>query len=125
MDKQKSHIQEMEEAFAAIQIEDEEYGGPSYENDNEDLREIDMRWCLIGRFLTDSHIDFQVMQHKMASLWRPGRGLYVKQLDSNRFIFQFYHEIDIKRVIEGSPWTFGRFHLVLECLKDGDNPRTI
>ncbi|KAK1381143.1 hypothetical protein POM88_027887 [Heracleum sosnowskyi] len=58
----------MEEAFAAIQIEDEEYGGLSYENDNEDLSEMEMRWCLIGRFLTDSHIDFQVMQHKMASL---------------------------------------------------------
>lgn len=42
MDKQKSHIEEMEEAFAAIQIEDEEYGGLSYENDNEDLSEIDM-----------------------------------------------------------------------------------
>ncbi|KAK1380064.1 hypothetical protein POM88_026808 [Heracleum sosnowskyi] len=115
----------MEEAFAAIQIEDEEYGGLSYENDNEDLSEMEMRWCLTGRFLTDSHIDFQAMQHKMASLWRQGRGLYVKQLDSNRFIFQFYHEIDINRVIDGSPWTFGRFHLVMERLKDGDNPRTI
>ncbi|KAK1382421.1 hypothetical protein POM88_020156 [Heracleum sosnowskyi] len=28
----------MEEAFAAIQIEDEVYGGLSYENDNEDLK---------------------------------------------------------------------------------------
>lgn len=125
MDKQKSSIQEMEEAFAAIQIEDEEHGGLCYENDNEDLSDIDMRWCLIGKFLTDSPIDYQAMQHKMASLWRPGKGLYVKQLESNRFIFQFYHEIDIKRVIDGSPWTFGRFHLVLERLKDGNNPRTI
>lgn len=33
--------------------------------------------------------------------------------------------MDIRRVIEGSPWTFGRFHLVMERLKDGDNPRTM
>ncbi|KAK1387792.1 hypothetical protein POM88_015970 [Heracleum sosnowskyi] len=124
MDKQKTHIQEMEDMFATIQIEDEEHGGLSYKNITDELSDIDTRWCLVGRFLTDSSIDFQAMQHKMTS-WRPGRGLYVKQLDNNKFIFQFSREIDIRRVTEGSPWTFGRFHLVLERLKDGDNPRTV
>lgn len=84
-----------------------------------------MRWCLVGRFLTDSPIDFQAMQHKMSSLWRPRKGMYVKDLESNRFIFQFYHEVDITRVIEGSPWTFGRFQLVFERLKSGNDPRSI
>lgn len=74
----------------------------------EEVTEIDVRWCLVGRFLTESIIDFQTMQHKMTSLWRPVKGLYVKQLDINRFIFHFYHEIDIKCVTEGIPWTFGR-----------------
>lgn len=77
----------MEEAFAKIQIEEEEQGGLSYENETEELSEIDTRWCLVGRFLTDSPIDFQAMQHKMASLWRPGKGLYVKPLEDNKFIF--------------------------------------
>lgn len=65
------------------------------------------------------------MQHKMASLWRPGKGMYVKQLEANRFLFQFYHEIDIKRVCAGSPWSFGRFHLVFIRLREGDNPKTV
>ncbi|XP_074352663.1 uncharacterized protein LOC141691808 [Apium graveolens] len=125
MDKHKSTMKEMKDAFATIQLEDEEYSGLNCENVEEDLSEIDTRWCLVGHFLTDSHIDFQVMQHKMASLWRPGRGVYMKQLDSNRFLFQFYHKIDIRRVIEGSPWMFGKFHLVFERLKEGDNPRTV
>lgn len=125
MDINGKALQDMEEGFAMISIEDEEQGGLVYEKNLEDLSEIDIRWCLVGRFLTEASIDFQAMQHKMASLWRPGRGMYVKQLDPNRFIFQFYHDIDIKRVIEGSPWTFGRFHLVFERLKDGDNPRTV
>ena len=117
-------IQEMEEAFALVNI-DEEHGGINYGGTTDDLSDINTRWCLVGRFLTDSPIDFQAMQHKMASLWRPGRGLYVKQLEGNRFLFQFYHEIDIKRVMEGSPWMFGRFHLIMERLKEGDNPRTM
>lgn len=49
----------------------------------------------------------------------------MKALESNRFIFQFYHEVDIKRVIEGSLWTFGRFQLVFERLKPGDDPRSL
>lgn len=118
-------ISEMEEKFASITIEEEDQGGLVYEGDVADLSDVDMRWCLVGRFLTESSIDFQAMQHKMASLWKPGRGLYVKDLGGNRFIFQFYHEVDIKRVLDGSPWTFGRFHLILERLKEGDNPRTL
>lgn len=51
--------------------------------------------------------------------------MYVKQLDTNRFLFQFYHEIDIRRVIEGSLWMFERFHLILQRLREGDNPRTV
>lgn len=119
------YLQEMKEAFASIQIEDEEQGGLNYENNAEDIREIYTRWCLVGRFLTDLNIDFQVMRHKMAALWRPGREVYVKQLDSNRFIFQFYYDVDIKRVMEESPWTFDCFYRVLYRLKEGDNLRTV
>lgn len=49
----------------------------------------------------------------------------MKELENNRYIFQFYHEVDIKKVINGSPWTFGRFPLLFERLKPGDNPRTL
>lgn len=117
-------MQELEEEFSMISIEEEELGGITYGENDEDLSEMDTRWCIVGRFLTESTINFQAMQHKMASLWRPGRGMYVKQLEANRFLFQFYHELDISRVCNGSPWSFGRFHLIFERLKEGDNPRT-
>lgn len=38
--------------FARIQIENEEDGGLMYEEPSESLSEIDVRWCLVGRFLT-------------------------------------------------------------------------
>ncbi|KAK1359592.1 hypothetical protein POM88_044066 [Heracleum sosnowskyi] len=43
MDRQKTHIQEMEEAFATFQIEDEDQGGINYEGTTEDLGDIDTR----------------------------------------------------------------------------------
>lgn len=48
----------MEENFARVRIEDEEEGGIVYEDTSEIQAEIDVRWCLVGRFLTESSIDF-------------------------------------------------------------------
>lgn len=55
----------------------------------------DAKLCLVGRFLTEGVMDFQAMQQTLAALWRPGRGVYIRELDVNLFLFQFYHEIDI------------------------------
>uniref|UniRef100_A0A803QPD1 CCHC-type domain-containing protein n=1 Tax=Cannabis sativa TaxID=3483 RepID=A0A803QPD1_CANSA len=93
--------------------------------EDDDLSEIDDRWCIVGKFLTKRIVDFQAVQHKMATLWQPGRGMYVKELHPNHFLFQFYHEVDIERVIEGSPWTFDRAPLIFERVKPGENPRSI
>lgn len=46
-------IQEMEESFARCRLDDEEDGGISYEESTYELSEMDVRWCLVGRFLTD------------------------------------------------------------------------
>lgn len=49
----------------------------------------------------------------------------MKELDMNLFIFQFYHEVDVKRVMEGCPWSFNRRALVMVRLKEGENPRGV
>ncbi|XP_060959153.1 uncharacterized protein LOC133030431 [Cannabis sativa] len=86
---------------------------------------IDTRWCLVGKLLTGRVSDFNVFQNMMAFLWQPGMGMYVKELNPNLFLFQFYHEIDIQRVIDGSPWTYDRKPFIFTRLKEGDNPRLV
>lgn len=49
-------------------------------------------------------------------------GMYVKELGNNRFLFQMAHEIDISRVIDGSPWSFNRAPLIFKRLTPGENP---
>ncbi|KAM6558692.1 hypothetical protein CsatA_027931 [Cannabis sativa] len=111
--------------LSGLAIEEDDEEGLLFDNVSDDLSEIDDRWLLVGRFLTNRPIDFQAMQNKIATLWQPGRGLYVKELEPNLFLFQFYHEVDIERVIEGSPWTFDRAPLVFERVKTGENPRQV
>lgn len=117
-------MEELTDQYAAIRLEEEE-GGISYGAEEIIDGAIDTKWCLVGRFLSDRAIDFEKMQHAMATLWKPGRGVYIKSLEQNLFIFQFYHEVDINRVIEGSPWTYDRMQFVFERLKEGDNPRLV
>lgn len=112
------------EDLANITLEDEDEGGLICEEASKEVAFED-RWCLVGRFITDGAVDFLAMQHTLASLWKPGRGVYIKELDANRFLFQFYHEIDVSRVLSGSPWSFNRKALILARLKKGENPRTV
>uniref|UniRef100_A0A803P2Y2 Reverse transcriptase domain-containing protein n=1 Tax=Cannabis sativa TaxID=3483 RepID=A0A803P2Y2_CANSA len=108
----------------------------SFQIEEEDLAElpvgqegeeegIDDRWCLVGRFLSNRMIDFDKMQNILASLWQPGMGMFVKKLEDNRFLFQFYHEVDIQRVINGSPRTFDRIQLIIERLPVGGDPTSL
>lgn len=49
--------------------------------------------------------------------------MYVKELSHNLFLFQFYHEVDITNILRGSPWTFDKKQLIIQRLKEGDNPK--
>ncbi|KAF4375826.1 hypothetical protein G4B88_026405 [Cannabis sativa] len=93
--------------FDNLTLEDEEEIGISIE-DNGGPEEIefvyDPQLCLVGKFIVNGAVDFLSMQQTLPALWKPGRGVYIKELGANLYLFQFYHEIDIKRVCEGSPW---------------------
>ena len=65
-----------------------------------------------GEVFADRNINFIAMKNRLARLWRPGKGMCIKDLEQNLFVFQFYHEIDLRRVVEGGPWTFDS-HILL------------
>ncbi|KAF4380637.1 hypothetical protein F8388_016991 [Cannabis sativa] len=92
-------MEDMEQSYGNIELEDEESFGIEIDDDVEETTLVDDRWCLVGRFLNARSLDFEAMKHTLAGLWKPGKGLFVKELGPNLFLFQFYHEIDIKRVI--------------------------
>lgn len=79
----------------------------------------------MGGFITAGAVDFPSMQQTLVALWKPGKGVYIKELDANRKLFYFFHEIDIRRVIEGSPWYFNRKALIISRTKNNSNPRCI
>ncbi|XVF68710.1 hypothetical protein PTKIN_Ptkin11bG0023300 [Pterospermum kingtungense] len=81
--------------------------------------------CLMGRFLTDRSINFMAMRSHMVEIWHPVKGIHVKDLNPNLFLFQFFHEIDLQRVLEGGPWVFDNCPLVYKRLQEDDIPTKI
>lgn len=123
-------MENITQAINNITLEEEEESVLAFAEDNiTDQGETGVvcnaKLCLVGRFLTEGVLDFQAMQQTLAALWRPGKGVYIRELDVNLFMFQFYHEIDINRVLEGSPWTFNRKVLIISRMEEGINPRCI
>lgn len=88
-------------------------------------QELHFDHCLLGRLLTDREINFSIMRSRLASLWRPGKGVNIKDISPNLFLFQFFHPVDLKRVLEGGPWTFENQLLILHKLNPGDIPSSI
>lgn len=80
---------EINTGYTHISLEKEEEGGLIVEGD--DVNEsgpgtLESRFCLVGRFLKDKVINLSAMKNTMASLWRPRKGVCIKDL-SPRFSY--------------------------------------
>lgn len=115
------------QAMNKVTLKDEDGGGLALDigeeqENTEAYKGLDAKLCLMERFISEGVVDFQAMQQTLAALWRPGRWVYIRETDVNLYLFQFYHELDIKRVVEGSPWSFNTKALIIAQMKEGDIP---
>ncbi|CAH9070826.1 unnamed protein product [Cuscuta epithymum] len=82
-----------------------------------------MTFPLVGKVLTDRKIKLQIFKKLMASLWRPVKGVSTKEIGEKRYIFSFYHNLDMRCVLDECPWFFERNLLILKEIK-ANNVRT-
>lgn len=123
-------MENISQAMFEISLDEDDEGGIALGdigegNPTEQQLIGDPKLCLVGKFLTEGVFDFTAMQHTLATLWKPGKGVYIKAVEANLFLFQFYHVIDLNRVIEGSPWSFNRKTLLIGRMNESMNPRCV
>ncbi|KAK9275815.1 hypothetical protein L1049_023086 [Liquidambar formosana] len=97
-----------------------------------DIQEEDVRteksWqecSLIGRLLTERRYNTEAMKHTLKLVWRPTKGVKILEIGDNLFVFQFFHPLDRRRVIENGPWHFDRFMLIFKEYDGGIQPSDI
>ncbi|KAA3479975.1 reverse transcriptase [Gossypium australe] len=87
----------MEEELAGLSLLDDED-----EAFQEEAAVVDRKYqfCLVGRCLTDN-------------------------LGDKRYLFQFFHEVYVQRVISRTPWFFNNHLLILQRVQNGEDPSVL
>ncbi|PPS10808.1 hypothetical protein GOBAR_AA09834 [Gossypium barbadense] len=109
----------MEEDLAKLNIIDEEEEAFIEEAS---VVERSYQLCLVGRYLTDSVVHLPSMRNTMEDLWHPIGRICISDLRNKRFLFQFFHEVEMQRVLSGTPWFFNNHLLILHLIQDGEDP---
>ncbi|CAH9073555.1 unnamed protein product [Cuscuta epithymum] len=81
-----------------------------------------MEFPVVGVVLMDRKISFQAFKELLASIWRPEKGISIKEIGDQRYMFTFYHIVDMNRVFEDGPWLFERDLLRLKAVQPDDIP---
>ncbi|KAJ8765838.1 hypothetical protein K2173_015792 [Erythroxylum novogranatense] len=82
----------------------------------------DAQLCLVGRFLTDKAINFHAMRHTLASVWQPLMGMQVREVKTGLYVFQFFHAVDVHRILDMRPCTFDNHLLILDRFGVSSSP---
>ena len=109
--------------YSKLPIEDEETEGMVL--GAEEVIQTPVKFLLKWKFLTERNINFNTMQNVILSLWRPKKDMEVHDFGSQRYVFTLYHIIDVRKVIEGGPWSFEQNLLVLQRCSKEDNPQEV
>jgi hypothetical protein len=59
------------------------------------------------------------MKVRMADLWRPVKGVTIKETKEGLFLFSFGHPLDMEAVLNGGPWTFDNNMLLMDRIQIG------
>lgn len=118
--KSENMAKSMEDMYADLVLEDEKEEEIIVEKTN--IRELKQTFVLVGRFLMEKNINFNAMRNVIASLWRPREGMEIHDLGGGRYSFVFYHIMDLKKVVEGGPWSFEQANLVFHQLEKSEDP---
>lgn len=113
----------LEKLYERLTIEDEDDTGVIV--GVEDGNEKKESFVLVGRFLTEKNINFPVMQSVLASLWRPKEGMEIHDIGGYRYSFVFFHIMDLRKVIEGGPWSFEQNLLVYHKMQEMEDAHQV
>ncbi|CAN0880699.1 hypothetical protein LINGRAHAP2_LOCUS13803 [Linum grandiflorum] len=61
----------------------------------------------------------------LSKSWRPGRGVEINELEGRMYLFQCNHILDVRRIIDGGPWSFDDHMLLTHELQQGETPKHV
>ncbi|WOH01895.1 hypothetical protein DCAR_0521281 [Daucus carota subsp. sativus] len=110
-----SRERNLDEAYANLSLNSDEEDGLILEDIPGNEGQEGMERCLVGKFVSTRKVNFMAMQDTLSSIWRPVKGVFMEETDqTNMFLFKFFHDRDMQRVLDDGPWTFNQQVLVIK-----------
>ncbi|KAM7528709.1 hypothetical protein LguiB_032119 [Lonicera macranthoides] len=105
----------LEDAYDQITLDDEESGGMEFRSKGaESANPPLILHDLVGKVLTNKPVNFKNLQlQTFVTLWSTIKGIWIKELQPNLFLFQFGHVMERDREFKLGPWSFENNLLVL------------
>lgn len=104
----------MEEEHDCIQIDE---GG---EEADEEVLAANLL-CMVVRVMDDRQVKFRVFINTMGAMWRPVKGMLLKDLGNNVFLFQFMQSIVLERILNGGPYNFNNSLPLMRRVPENQN----
>ncbi|KAK4438706.1 hypothetical protein Salat_0205100 [Sesamum alatum] len=77
---------------------------------------------LVGRLLMSKNVRFDLFKDLMVAIFNPVKGMDIKAIENNRYLFRFNHIVDKNRALKGCPWSFEKNALILNEVDNTSNP---
>ncbi|KAL2924172.1 hypothetical protein RDABS01_028795 [Bienertia sinuspersici] len=68
---------------------------------------------------------WEAMKSVLRASWKPLKGMAVREIDKNLFVFQFFCPTDKSKVIDQSPWSFDNHLLLFKEIPGREQPKDL
>ena len=63
------------------------------------------------------------MSTVMVSTCLPVCGVTIKDMGEGRFLFRFYYELELLRILDNGPWSYNQSPLILSRIQNNEIPQ--
>ncbi|KAJ8441183.1 hypothetical protein Cgig2_024912 [Carnegiea gigantea] len=104
------------DALAKLKLTVEEEEILEFEEDVDEEKADQIAPSLIGKLHTVNSFNIGAIKATFKKVWKPARGLVIKKLNQNLFLFQFFSNADKVAMMNEGPWAFNNHTLLLKEL---------
>ncbi|KAJ8421863.1 hypothetical protein Cgig2_009348 [Carnegiea gigantea] len=109
------HVVAMDEELLQLRLIEEEDEIIDVVDADSEERSAQIVLYLYGKLLTSKSFNPKAMKSILKNIWKPERGVVIRELDSNLFAFQFFSTADKGFVLNEGSWCFdGKILLLTE-----------
>jgi len=104
----------LEDVWNRLTLAGDEEEAAIFEEETPAKKLEEIKLCLWGKLMTNKQFNARAMKTILKNIWKPDKGVVIKDLDSNWFSFQFFSAADRDFVLNEGPSSFDGSILLLK-----------